>query len=266
LLQDVPFRVVGVFTLYETEQQRKRREAGLLDRTRERQERFATKPNRWNPVEQKNNIVIIPFRTYQQTFRSSKMVDGKEQGPNIIIDRLTTQINDISRFDEALDQLRNILTRTRRGVQDFALDTREDWIERRNESLRATRISGGFIAGISLVVGGIGIANIMLASISERVREIGIRRALGARGSDIFIQILVEGLVLAGLGAALGLVASLGLMRLLETLSPTENSPVIELSSILISVAFALLIGCLAGLYPAWKASRLHPIQALRYD
>ena len=92
-----------------------------------------------------------------------------------------------------------------------------------------------------------------------------VRRAVGAKGRDIFVQIVVESAVIGVIGGLLGLVASVGIMRLLVMISPAENAPVVELSSILVSFAFAVIIGVLSGLYPAFKASRLDPIEALRY-
>jgi putative ABC transport system permease protein len=122
------------------------------------------------------------------------------------------------------------------------------------------------IAAISLLVGGIGIMNIMLASISERVREIGIRKSVGATTFDIFVQILVESVVLAILGGIAGLATSFILVQGLSKLSPTDNTPVITLAAMAFAFGASVMIGVVAGLIPAFKASRLHPIQALRYD
>ena len=133
-------------------------------------------------------------------------------------------------------------------------------------SLRATQLSGGLIAGISLLVGGIGIANIMLASIAQRVRELGVRLAVGARRRDIFLQILAESTVIGLVGGFLGLGAGFILLEILGTVAPLESPPVVEPNAIFISVSFATAVGVLSGLYPAWRASRLDPIAALRYE
>ena len=127
-------------------------------------------------------------------------------------------------------------------------------------------MSGGLIAGISLLVGGIGIMNIMLASISERVREIGIRKSVGAGTSDIFIQILVESVVIAILGGIAGMAASFGLVHMLSSVSPTENEPIITGASLGVAFSFSVIVGIVAGIFPAIKAARLNPIQALRYE
>jgi putative ABC transport system permease protein len=127
-------------------------------------------------------------------------------------------------------------------------------------------MSGGIIAAISLIVGGIGIANIMLASISERVREIGIRKSIGATTGDIFVQILVESMVLAMLGGLLGLVTSYGLTQLIGHYAPSDNAPVITFTAMFFAFAASVAVGVVAGMWPALKASKLHPIQALKYD
>jgi putative ABC transport system permease protein len=155
---------------------------------------------------------------------------------------------------------------THKGIEDFTFRTQEDWAENITTFIRNARMSGGMIAGISLLVGGIGIMNIMLASISERVREIGIRKAVGGTTFDIFFQILVESVVIAILGGLMGLIASYGLVELIRELSPTDNTPIITATAMLTAFGFSVLIGVVAGLIPAIKASRLHPIQALRYD
>jgi putative ABC transport system permease protein len=127
-------------------------------------------------------------------------------------------------------------------------------------------MSGGIISAISLLVGGIGIMNIMLASITERIREIGIRKAVGASNFNVFVQIIVESVVIAVMGGIAGLVASYGLVQILAVVSPTENTPVITVDSMGVAFIFSALVGVLAGLIPAFRAAKLHPIQALRYE
>ena len=155
---------------------------------------------------------------------------------------------------------------THRGIEDFEFQTQENNVENINTAIRNARVSGGIIAAISLLVGGIGIMNIMLASITERVREIGLRKAVGATTGAVFIQILVESVVLGIVGGVAGLVVSYGFVELLARLSPTGNSPVITVNAMLLSFAFSACVGLLAGLVPAFKASKLDPIQALRYE
>lgn len=127
-------------------------------------------------------------------------------------------------------------------------------------------MTGGIIAAISLLVGGVGIMNIMLASITERVREIGVRKAVGANFIHVFLQILIESVVLAIIGGVAGLLASRGLVKILSLLSAGNDAPVITVEAMLLGFSFSVCVGVLAGLIPAFRAARLHPIQALRYE
>ena len=280
LIGTSPFEVVGVLDFYQSEEQ------GRIRRSGKTSMRW-----KWDPFRIKNETVLIPFTTLFHEFRSGVVSDEKpnsnkrndstepkktnvttessktnESIDSIELEALIVRVRDLEYFRPALDQLRKLLDITHRGVDDFDFETREDWFDRVESSVRAARLSGGLISAISLIVGGIGIMNIMLASISERVREIGIRMAVGARPRDIFLQIITEGMFISLIGAFLGIGASLGLIEILKLISPTENVPLLSWDGVLFSVVFALLAGLLSGIYPGLKAARLDPISALRYE
>jgi putative ABC transport system permease protein len=120
------------------------------------------------------------------------------------------------------------------------------------------------IAAISLLVGGIGIMNIMLVSVTERTREIGTRKAVGARKADVLIQFLLEAMVLSLLGGAIGILLGVGIARLVD-LAGVMNA-VISARSVLLAVGFSLAVGLFFGIYPANRAASLNPIEALRYE
>ena len=265
-LNGVPYRIVGVLEYGESSYTKRRREAGVSAAEDERRTRRLGKAkknlNRYDAYWMKNHAIIVPITTMFYDFRSAGNADGSA---NRKLDRLCFRVADLGLFEETINQVRTVLDRTHRGIDDFGFDTKEEWSDNIESSVRASRTSGSLIAGISLLVGGIGITNIMLASITERIREIGVRRAIGARQRDIFIQIVVESGVIGFIGGILGLLASLGVVQILILLSPAQNTAVITFSSVLISFGFAVGIGVLSGLYPAWKASTLDPIEALRY-
>ena len=261
-----PFTVAGILERYEREEEKRIREASESGDKRPARLGFGGRGSglRRDPFQWKNSAVLIPLTTFYHEFRS-----GQTNSPPLImakLDQLDFRVRDMSLFKETLDQAEAILKQTRRGIDDYSLETREDWFDRMETSLRATQLSGGLIAGISLLVGGIGIANIMLASIAQRVRELGVRLAVGARRRDIFLQILAESTVIGLVGGFLGLGAGFILLKILGTVAPLESPPVVEANAIFISVSFATAVGVLSGLYPAWRASRLDPIAALRYE
>jgi putative ABC transport system permease protein len=260
LINSAPFEVVGVLIRYEREQDRKRREKAAA----EKEPRRGRQAWRWDPFRSKNETVVIPLSTMFHEFKSGQFpMDAME---SVRLNRLSLQVADLDYFRETLGQVRGALAVTHRGVDDFDLETREEWFDRMEQSMAATRLSGGLIAAISLVVGGIGITNIMLASITERIREIGIRMAVGARGWDIFFQILVESVTVATIGGLIGIAAGIGLIQVLVVVAPGENEPLIRLSSLVLSVVFAVSAGVISGIYPALRASKLDPISALRYE
>jgi putative ABC transport system permease protein len=279
-INHVPFTIVGMFQHYQSEQERKAREFAKLQEAqspkggvqRDRGWGGAGRRRGNFVFELKNSTVFIPLNTMWMKFRAgaTNAVVSQYMTPAAMGDpRLSTlelKISSVDLLPEAVQQARNVLMCTHKGIEDFTLRTQEDWADSINTFIRNARLSGGLIAGISLLVGGIGIMNIMLASISERVREIGIRKSVGASTGHIFIQILVEAVVIAILGGLAGLVASFGLVHMIGSFSPTDNAPILTGSSMAIAFGFSVLAGILAGIFPAIKAARLNPIQALRYD
>ncbi|HOA60378.1 MAG: ABC transporter permease [Verrucomicrobia bacterium] len=264
-LNGQPFTIVGMFARYESEQEKKMRE---LARSKPPEARAGPPRRRgfgrgnwafWH----KNYTMYIPLNTAWIRFRAASGVDNI---PDPRLSDIDLKVESIERVEVALQQARNVLMMTHRGIEDFSFRTQENNLESINKQIRNARLSGGFIAAISLLVGGIGIVNIMLASINERIREIGICKAVGASGLAIFTQILIESVVIALLGAALGVGASYGLVAILALISPSANAPLITPLAMAIAVAFSALVGVSAGLFPAWKAARLNPIQALRNE
>jgi len=172
---------------------------------------------------------------------------------------------------EAQRQIESLL-RDRHKIQlgaddDFTVRNMSDVAETASESMKIMTILLGSIASISLLVGGIGIMNIMLVSVTERIREIGIRMAVGARGRDILLQFLTEAVVLSFLGGMIGVAFGYGASKFMGKIAIfSQFQTVVSLSSVLLAFLFSALVGIFFGFYPAWKASKLDPIEALRYE
>jgi putative ABC transport system permease protein len=269
-INNQPFRIIGMFQRYESEQDRKLREIEknqpkVVQTGPERRRGWGSgrSQNSW-VYGWKNSTVYIPLNTMWIKFRSGG--SGTNSVPDPRLSTLFVKVADIELLEPALQQAKNVMMHTHKGIEDFSFRTQENWSEGITTAIRNARMSGGFIAAISLLVGGIGIMNIMLASITERIREIGIRKAIGATFSDVFIQILVESVVIAILGGFAGIATSYAVVHLLTVISPTENTPVITLDAMGMAFVFSAIVGVLAGLFPAFKAARLDPIQALRYE
>jgi putative ABC transport system permease protein len=161
------------------------------------------------------------------------------------------------------------LLRQRHRIQtghddDFILRNQQDIADAANATTEVMTALLAGVAGISLLVGGIGIMNIMLVSVTERTREIGIRMAVGARGRDILLQFLIEAVTLSSIGGLLGIALGVGGAKLITLIKnwPTLVSP----TAIAIAFITSAVIGIISGFYPAWKASKLDPIDALRYE
>jgi putative ABC transport system permease protein len=210
-----------------------------------------------------DDLVLIPFNT-------AGVVYGSENMRKLV---LAFQMESDADIELAKEQVREVL-RTRHRLKkedkdDFRILAQEEIVKTTSSILGGVSMVMGGIVGIALLVGGIGIMNIMLVSVTERTREIGIRKSIGARRQDVLIQFLIEAVVLSGLGGAVGVLGGFLMAMLTRAILSrwTDLPPVhTPLVAILGAFAFCALIGILFGIYPAAKASKLDPIEALRYE
>jgi len=169
-------------------------------------------------------------------------------------------------MDEAVEEIRDLLRRRRKvafGASDnFGISTSDQIITQFQAITSGVFALMVAISSVGLLIGGIGVMNIMLVSVTERTREIGVRKAMGARKSDIIVQFLIEAATLTGVGGVLGIVAGCGIALLIKMIMPTYIPPWSPIVGFVVSVG----LGVVFGLWPAWKAARLNPIEALRYE
>ncbi len=218
-------------------------------------------------MEQRGNIgfinadkcVYIPIRAGLKRFFSRPWLDV-----------LTVQVQEGSDFDAIKKQIEKHMRESHRvrvgQPDDFEVDTLEETIEQVNQFAVIFRVVFYSIAGISLLVGGIGIMNIMMVSVTERTREIGVRIAVGARRSDILLQFLVESLIISMLGGGFGLLLGMMFADLLDKVLQGMFATEITAKIIITALTTTTIVGVVSGLYPAYKASRLDPVESLRYE
>ena len=204
-----------------------------------------------------DNVVLAPVTTVMNRLRGDETVDV-----------IFASAADGDRTEEAEAEIKSLF-RAFHGVPDedrdvVRVETQASIMEFANTALSLLTALLGAIAGVSLVVGGIGIMNIMLVSVTERTREIGIRLAVGARGGDVLTQFLIEAVLLCLFGGLLGTGLAFGFAAVASALAPFEVT--VGLDVVLLAVVFSAAIGVFFGFYPARKAARLDPIDALRYE
>jgi putative ABC transport system permease protein len=220
-----------------------------------------------------DNTVIMPLNT------ANRYVVGPATGISDQLNQILVQATQATGVPAAMNQVTSILNARHHienpQLEDFQVQSLGSRLQTFNQIVRIVTLFTPAVAAISLVVGGIGVLNIMLVSVTERTREIGIRKAIGATSRAILEQFLIESTVLAGLGGLVGVGAGIGLSLLAGILAPTFApssgvfagfTPVLSVFPVVASFAISLAIGLIAGGYPAYRAARLRPIQALRYQ
>jgi len=209
-----------------------------------------------------DDVILIPIST------AKKKAIGRTQSNPRAVGTISVRVKDSDLMDEAELQIRELL-RQRHRLQagqddDFQVRIMSEMFAAQEESARIMTMLLAAIASVSLLVGGIGIMNIMLVSVTERTREIGLRMAVGARSRDILAQFLVEAVTLAIAGGVVGILLGLGASQTIASFA--EWTTDIPPEAIGLAFVFSGAVGVFFGFYPARKASRLDPIEALRYE
>ncbi|MCK6580701.1 MAG: ABC transporter permease [Anaerolineae bacterium] len=234
LINDLAFTVVGILA-----------------------EQTATGPN--DP----NDAIIVPLLTAQ-----ARLGNARVAGEGYQVSSILAKVSDTALLDAAQSEIEAYLL-SAHGIADpdqadFTVTQASATAETRTEVLGIVTLFLSGIAAISLLVGGIGVMNIMLVSVSERTREIGLRKAVGARAGDILVQFMIESLLLSMLGGALGVAAGMAIAAIGSQL--ISATAVLSPEIIVLAVGVSLFIGVFFGVYPANRAARMNPIQALRFE
>jgi putative ABC transport system permease protein len=211
--------------------------------------------------------VYVPLTTLFRKLSHQRTGAGVEVVSNVVV-----QAADAKHIDTAEQELTDLLMQRHHITDptqiDFSITSQQDQLQTRQQITGVLTIFLGAVAGISLVVGGIGIMNIMIVSVTERTREIGIRKAVGARRQDILLQFLVESLLVSILGGGGGILAGIGLAQIVngQHLNGQALQTLITAQSILLAGGVSVAIGLFFGIYPASRAAKMNPIEALRYE
>jgi putative ABC transport system permease protein len=208
-----------------------------------------------------NSILMMPISTVIDMFY--------EEEPSV---QITAYVTDESRMDEAKTQIKEYLRKRHKiepdsegeYIDDFNLTTRKDILGAQQEAANTFSLLLAAMATVSLIVGGIGIMNVMLVSVTERTREVGVRMAVGARSLDIILQFLLEAILISVGGGLIGVV--MGILSIPVAASLNQGMALLEPASIPLALAVSIVVGVLFGIYPALRAARLDPIEALRYE
>jgi len=199
-----------------------------------------------------SSTLLLPFTLAQRMLESTS------------ITTFYVSATESNKVDAAQTAVERFLYKKYQNDSTYSIMNQEEMLEAMEETSGTLSLMLGGIAGISLLVGGIGIMNIMLVSVTERTREIGIRKAIGAKRRNILMQFLIESVVLSGMGGVLGLALGYGVMHVLETYMGMSVAPSVSVAQL--SICFSMFVGVVFGLYPANKASKLKPIDALHYS
>ncbi len=212
-----------------------------------------------------DDMVLAPLTTVRYRLFSQRTAQGA-----VNVQLISVQVTDEKQIDSAKEQVSIILRERHRitGDDDFTVTSQQDILATFAQVTGVLTVFLGSVAGISLVVGGIGIMNIMLVSVTERIREIGIRKAVGARRRDILMQFLIEATTLSVLGGALGVAVGWGLAQLFATqqINGQQIQTQVSLDVVAMALVVSVMTGLFFGIYPAYRAGKLDPIVALRHD
>ena len=203
-----------------------------------------------------NRDIYVPLSSAHSRFQIPLMASP--------VDQVTLQVSEDGYIGETAMILNRLMTRRHNGVPDFRIIIPEELLRQSQETQRIFNIVMGAIAGISLLVGGIGIMNIMLATVLERTKEIGVRRAVGATRRDIMYQFLVESIFLAFLGGVTGIVFGFTLTKVIALYAQWRT--IVSYFAVVLAFGVSASVGIVFGIYPAMKAAKLDPIESLRYE